>query len=151
MWRNFPTASGCSTVGTDPFVYPFIHQQIPGLLLPFGCCDQCAAVNKSIRTGMYTLLSLKWITNKDLTRTYQETLLSVMWQPGWQGSLGENEYMDMYGWVPLLSTWSHHNIVHQLYSKIKVQLFISCTPSIHVHSRLPNYPLLCRLLVRNPI
>ena len=27
---------------------------------------------------MYTLLSLKWITNKDLTRTYQETLLSVM-------------------------------------------------------------------------
>ena len=35
---------------------------------------------------MYTLLYLKWITNKDL----QETLLTVMWQPGWEGSLGEN-------------------------------------------------------------
>ena len=35
---------------------------------------------------MYTLLYVKWITNKDL----QETLLTVMWQPGWEGSLGEN-------------------------------------------------------------
>ena len=29
-----------------------------------------------------------------------------MWQPGWEGSLGENEYMHMYDWVPLLLTWS---------------------------------------------
>ena len=38
---------------------------------------------------MYTLLYLKWIT----TRTYgiaHGTRLSVMWQPGWEGSLGEN-------------------------------------------------------------
>ena len=28
-----------------------------------------------------------------------------MWQPGWEGSLGENGYMYMYGWVPLLFTW----------------------------------------------
>ena len=42
--------------------------------------------------GMYTLLYLKWITN----RTYciaQGTRLNVMWQPGWEGSLGENGYM----------------------------------------------------------
>ena len=42
--------------------------------------------------NMYTLLYLKWITN----RTYciaQETLLNVMWQPGWEGSLRENGYM----------------------------------------------------------
>ena len=25
------------------------------------------------------------------------TLLNVMWQPGWEGSLGENGYMYMYG------------------------------------------------------
>ena len=25
------------------------------------------------------------------------TLLIVVWQPGWEGSLGENEYMYMYG------------------------------------------------------
>ena len=26
----------------------------------------------------------------------QGTLLNVMWQPGWEGSLGENGYMYMY-------------------------------------------------------
>ena len=34
------------------------------------------------------------------TRTYciaQGTLLNVMWQPGWEESLGENRYMYMYG------------------------------------------------------
>ena len=39
---------------------------------------------------MYTLLYLKWITNKDLLFVLaQETLLNVMWQPGWEGNLGE--------------------------------------------------------------
>ena len=33
---------------------------------------------------MYTLLYIKWITNKESLRT----LLNVMWQPGWEGSLG---------------------------------------------------------------
>ena len=41
---------------------------------------------------MHTLLYLKWITNKDILWT-QGTLLNVMWQPGWEGSLGENGYM----------------------------------------------------------
>ena len=45
---------------------------------------------------MYTLLYSKWITNKDLRRA-QGTLLRVMWQPGWERSLGENGYMHMYG------------------------------------------------------
>ena len=35
-----------------------------------------------------TLLYLKWITNKDLPLA-QGTLLSVMWQPGWEGVWGE--------------------------------------------------------------
>ena len=52
---------------------------------------------------MYTLLYLKWITNKDLVIA-QGTLLNVMWQPGWEGSLGKNGYMYMCDWVPLLST-----------------------------------------------
>ena len=43
---------------------------------------------------MYTLLYLKWITNKDLL---YRTLLNAMWQPGWEGSLGENGYMHIYG------------------------------------------------------
>ena len=40
----------------------------------------------------YTLPYLKWIINKYLLIT-QGTLLSIMWQPGWEGSLGENGYM----------------------------------------------------------
>ena len=43
-------------------------------------------------TGIYTLLHLKWITNKDLLYN-QGTLLKVMWQPGWEGSIGWNGYM----------------------------------------------------------
>ena len=33
---------------------------------------------------------------------------SAQWyvQPGWERSLGENEYMHMYGWVPSLFTWT---------------------------------------------
>ena len=38
---------------------------------------------RELGMDMYTLLYLKWI-NKDLA---QETLLNVMWQPGWEGSL----------------------------------------------------------------
>ena len=38
-----------------------------------------------------------------------------MWLPGWEGSLGENGYMHMYGWVPSLFTWNCHNIVNWLY------------------------------------
>ena len=38
---------------------------------------------------LHTLLYLKWVTNS----TSQGILLHVMWQPGWEGSLGENGYM----------------------------------------------------------
>ena len=41
---------------------------------------------------MYSLLYVKWITNKDL-RCSIGTLLSVMWQSRWEGNLGENVYM----------------------------------------------------------
>ena len=48
---------------------------------------------------VYTLLYLKRITNKDLLYIYktQGTLLNVMWQPGWEESLGENGYMYIHG------------------------------------------------------
>ena len=41
-------------------------------------------------------------------------LLNVMWQLGWEGSLGENGYMYMHGWVSLSSIWNYHNIVNRL-------------------------------------
>ena len=43
------------------------------------------------------------------------------WQPEWEESLGENGYMYMYGWIPLLSTWNYHNIVNRLYSNKKLK------------------------------
>ena len=61
----------------------------------------------------------------DQTRTYctaQGTLLNVMWQPWGEGSLGENGHMYVCGWVPLLFTWNHHNIVNWLYPNTKSKL-----------------------------
>ena len=41
----------------------------------------------------YTLLYFKWITNKVLLDS--TLLLNIAWQPGPEGSLGENGYMYM--------------------------------------------------------
>ena len=38
------------------------------------------------------------------TLTAQGNLLNVIWQPEWDGNLGENGYMYTYCWVSLLST-----------------------------------------------
>ena len=46
---------------------------------------------------MYTLLCLNWITNKDLLYSTCGSLLNNRWQHGWEGSLGENGYVYMYG------------------------------------------------------
>ena len=35
----------------------------------------------------------------------------VMWQPGWEGSLGENGHVHMYGWVLLLFVWNYSQVV----------------------------------------
>ena len=97
-----------------------------------------------------TLLYLKWITNKDLLNS-TGTLLSVLWQPGWEGSLGENGYMYMYGWIPSLFIWNYHNIVNQLCVRAcvlshfsRVWLFanpVDCSPpgsSVHGDSPCKN-------------
>ena len=51
----------------------------------------------------YILLYLKWISNRPYCIAWG-TLLNVMWQPGWEGSLGENGYVHMYSRVPSLCT-----------------------------------------------
>ena len=51
---------------------------------------------KEIGVIMCTLLYLKWITNKDLLYS-TGNLFNVMWQPGWERSLGEKGYMFIYG------------------------------------------------------
>ena len=57
--------------------------------------------------------------NTDQNDCHRELCSMLQGQLGWEGSLGENAYMYVYGWVPLLSTWNYHNIVNHLYSKIK--------------------------------
>ena len=44
------------------------------------------------------------------------TLLNVMCQPAWEGDMGENGYVYMYGWVPSLFTQNYQNIANRLYS-----------------------------------
>ena len=44
---------------------------------------------------------------------------TAVWQPGWEGSWGENGYTCMHGWVTLLCTWIYHDTVNQIYSNIK--------------------------------
>ena len=56
---------------------------------------QGEGIARGFGISIYTLL-LKCITTKDLLYITW-TLLSVTWQPGWEGSLGKNGYMYMYG------------------------------------------------------
>ena len=48
-----------------------------------------------------------------------------MWQPRWKGSLGEDGYMYMHVWVPLLFTWNCDNIVIWLYPNTKQKVKIN--------------------------
>ena len=68
--------------------------------------------------NMYTLLYLKRITNKDLPYS-KETLLNVTWQPGWEGDLGEDGCMYMYGWVSSVFHLKLPQYCYQLYPKTK--------------------------------
>ena len=66
-------------------------------------------------------------------------LLNVMWQPGWKGSLGENGYMYMYGWVAMLYTWNYHNIVNWLLLLSHVSRVRLCaTPETAAHQAPPS-------------
>ena len=51
---------------------------------------------RALGMDVYTLLYLKWKTNKDLLYIPQGNLFSVISQPGWEESLGENGYVCTY-------------------------------------------------------
>ena len=74
--------------------------------------------------------------------TAQGTLISVMWQPGWEWSSGENGYVYMYGWVPLLSSWSYHDIVSRLsvqFSSVAQSCPTLCNPMNRSTPGLPAH------------
>ena len=68
---------------------------------------------------MYTLLYLKWITNKDLV--YSTGNSAQCYIAAWMGGEFGVEWLHVCvcGWVALLCTWNYHNIVNWLYSNIK--------------------------------
>jgi len=67
---------------------------------------------------MNILLHLKQITNKDLL--YSTGNSAQRYVAAWMGGeFGREWYMRTYGWVPSLSTWNYHSIVHQLYPNTK--------------------------------
>ena len=72
---------------------------------------------------MDTLLYLTWTTSKDLLSSIGNSAQChvAAWR---EGSLGENGYVCMYGWVPLLSIGNHHNIVNWIYSNTKQKLLL---------------------------
>ena len=43
-------------------------------------------INKMWSIHMYTLLYLKWTTNRDLLGSTWNSAHNVMWHPGWEGS-----------------------------------------------------------------
>ena len=84
------------------------------------CVHICVCLCVCVPTNPQALTAFPSFSFKNyLLATAQGTLLNVKWQPGWEGSLGENGYVYIYGWVPLLSTQNYHNTVNWLYSNIK--------------------------------
>ena len=70
---------------------------------------------------MFTLLSFKWITNKDLLYSPEDS--AQCYVTAWMvGRLRENGSVHMNGWVPLLFTWNYHNIVNWPYSNTKFNI-----------------------------
>ena len=72
-------------------------------MVPWGK-GQKEGINREFENDMYTAV-FKMDNRQDPTYCVaQGTLLKVMWQAGWEGNLGENGFIYVYGWVPLLCT-----------------------------------------------
>ena len=87
--------------------------------------------------NMYTLLCLKWITNKD---SLYKTWYSALWYAALdrKGGLGESGWIHVcYGWVSVLFIWNYHNIVSQLLLFSHSVMSDSLRPHGLLHTRLP--------------
>ena len=90
-----------------------------------GQLPQCSSINKlTPALGCHfvwqTLFPSSWsLTTSLLLIPYFSSVFIFLWifpdhhissghlQPGWEGSLGENGYTNMYGWVSLLCIWNY--------------------------------------------
>lgn len=67
---------------------------------------------------MHALLYLKWIADKDLRYSTGNSI--QCFAAAWMGGVFGWKWIHVYhGWVPLLSTWNHHNNVNWLYCNTK--------------------------------
>ena len=87
----------------SPPVYTLLYLK----WITWGSREKCLGVAKSLQSSPKAITTLligytpirngfgviKWITNKDLLYSAHGTLFSVIRQPGWEGSLGENGYV----------------------------------------------------------
>ena len=70
---------------------------------------------------MHTFLLIK-IDNQQEPTVQQRTLLNAIWQTGWKGSLGENEY-HLHVWLsPCAIHLEPLNTVNQLHPKTKLKV-----------------------------
>ena len=76
---------------------------------------------KDLGMDMYTLLYLKWITNKDLLYSTGNSVQCHV--AAWMGGEFAGEWIHVYVWLnPFAVHWNHHNIVNLLYSNMKVKI-----------------------------
>ena len=70
---------------------------------------------------VYSLLYLKWITNKEQLYSTGNSAQCYGAARMW-GEFRKNAYMNMYGWVPSVVTWNYPNMVNWLYSNTKEKI-----------------------------
>ena len=71
--------------------------------------------------AMYTLLCLKWKTNKDLLDSTQNSAKCYM--AAWMGGHSGGEWFCVCVWLsPFAATWNYHNTANQLCSNTKLKV-----------------------------
>ena len=79
-----------------------------------------SSIVREFGTDMYTLLYLKWITNKDLL--YSPGNSAQCYVAAWTGEEFGGEWTHTFICMaesPSLFAWNYHNFVNQLYSNLK--------------------------------
>ena len=85
----------------------------------------------------YTVLYLKWITNKDLLYSIANCVQCYV--AAWMGGDIEGEWIQVYVWFEsLLSTWNYHNIANWLWKKESEVTQLCPTPCDPTDCSLPG-------------
>ena len=88
-----------------------------------GCGE---GIIRQLGMDMYTLVYLKWTTNKVVL--YSTGNSAQFYVAAWIGGELGGEWMYIYDWVPLLSTWKHHNIINWLYAQVLSCVWLFAIP-----------------------